>query len=89
MAKQSHWEEAEACLRRALELARESDAKSLELRATTSLARAWHGRGRAADARALLDEICHWFGPSAASPDLVEAQALLQDLSPAPPTRKR
>ncbi|HVO26691.1 MAG TPA: hypothetical protein VMW56_24025, partial [Candidatus Margulisiibacteriota bacterium] len=74
---------AEDCFRRALETARETQARSLELRAATSLAR-WLQRSRKnSDARALLGEICQWFGPDATSPDLSDARALLQQLSPA------
>jgi len=71
------WLEAESCLRRALELAREMEAKSLELRAATSLARAWTARGRTPDARGLLDDLCGWFGAESTSPDLIDARALL------------
>ena len=75
------WPEAERCLQRALELARTAQAKSLELRAATSLARAWRARGRTADAGAVLGSICQWFGVQAGTPDLVEARALLAELS--------
>lgn len=81
----NHVQEAEQCLRRALDLAREAEAKALELRAATSLARLLLARGRAADARALLDGICSWFGAGTTSPDLIEARSLLQQLSPAAP----
>ena len=72
--------EAEACFQRALELARASQAKSLELRAATSLARAWQARGRTAEARKLLGGVCKWFGTRAGTADLVEARALLGEL---------
>jgi len=71
---------AEACFQRALELARASQAKSLELRAATSLARAWRARGRAAEARTLLAGVCRWFGAHATSADLAEARALFGQL---------
>jgi DNA-binding winged helix-turn-helix (wHTH) protein len=73
--------DAERCLSRALELAHEYAAKALELRAATSLARAWHARQRSAQARALLKGICDWFGADADSPDLAEARMLLAELS--------
>jgi DNA-binding winged helix-turn-helix (wHTH) protein/predicted ATPase len=75
--------EAEACFQRALELARATQAKSLELRAATSLARAWHERGRTAEAHTLLAGICKWFGARATSADLLEARALLGELTTA------
>src|SRR5262245_34981486 len=72
--------EAETCFQHALRLTRASRAKSLELRAATSLARTWHARGRAADAGRLLGGICRWFGAGAEGPDLAEARALLGQL---------
>jgi len=76
------WREAESCLLRGLEMARESEAKSLELRAATSLARAWHARQRTAEARRLLSEICQWFGADAENVDLAEARTILEQLAP-------
>jgi DNA-binding winged helix-turn-helix (wHTH) protein/tetratricopeptide (TPR) repeat protein len=75
--------EGEACLRRALDLAGEMEAKSLELRAATSLARAWLERGRAADAAKLLAGILACFADSPESPDLRDARALQDHCSPA------
>jgi predicted ATPase len=43
--------EAEACLQHALDVARQQQAKSLELRAAMSLARLWQQQGRRAEAR--------------------------------------
>jgi DNA-binding winged helix-turn-helix (wHTH) protein/tetratricopeptide (TPR) repeat protein len=79
-ASDSRWYEAERCLLRALEMARQSEAKSLELRAATSLARAWHARERTPEARTLLTEICQWFGTDAENVDLAEARTLLDQL---------
>jgi uncharacterized protein YbdZ (MbtH family) len=72
---------AEACFQRALELARAAQAKSLELRAATSLARAWRAGGRTTEARKLLGGVCKWFGVRAGTADLVEARALLAELA--------
>ena len=88
-ARRIVWKEAEACLRRALDLAREAEAKSLELRAATSLARMWQARGRSAEARALLDGICGGSAANATSPDLTEARALLARLAPTRAHRRR
>jgi len=72
--------QVEDCFRCALATARETQARSLELRAATSLAR-WLQRSRKTSAaRAVLGEICQWFGPDATSPDLIDARALLQQL---------
>jgi DNA-binding winged helix-turn-helix (wHTH) protein/tetratricopeptide (TPR) repeat protein/type II secretory pathway predicted ATPase ExeA len=80
-APESVWHEAERCLQRALEMAREWQAKSLELRAATSLSRAWHARGRTPEARALLTGICQWFRSDDENVDLAEARALLDHLA--------
>jgi predicted ATPase len=77
------WRAAEPCLLRALELAREAEAKALELRAATSLARVWYAYGRGADARAALAPVCAWFGAEATSLDLREARRVLEEVSPA------
>ena len=72
--------QAVACFQRALQLARAAKAKSLELRAATSLARAWHARGRPAEARKVLGGVCKWFGTGAGTADLLEARTLLAEL---------
>ena len=69
--------EAERCLWRALELARQNEAKALELRAATSLSRAWLRQGRIAEAHALLRDLCQWFDPGARGADLTDARTLL------------
>jgi len=81
MRANSSWREAERCLLQALERARECQAKSLELRAATSLARAWRARGRSAEAARLLGGICEWFGTRTASADMVEARTLLVEIA--------
>jgi predicted ATPase/class 3 adenylate cyclase len=53
--------EAQSCFQRAVEIARNQSAKSLELRATTSLARLLAKQGRRDEARAMLAEIYGWF----------------------------
>ena len=73
--------EAENCFRQALAVAREQQAKSLELRAAISLARLWIGQGRTDDARQMLSEIHAWFTEGFETGDLRDAQALLQEMS--------
>jgi predicted ATPase len=73
-------EEAETWLRRALDVARRQDAKSLELRAAMSLSRLWQQQGRQAEARALLAPIYGWFTEGFDTADLQEAKALLDAL---------
>jgi predicted ATPase len=62
-------------------VAQRQQAKSLELRATTSLCRLWQAQGKGAEAHALLAEIYGWFSEGFASADLIEAKALLQALA--------
>jgi predicted ATPase len=73
--------DAEASLQQAIEVARRQQAKSWELRATTSLARLWQQHGRADEARQALAEIYDWFTEGFETPDLQEARALLKELS--------
>jgi len=73
--------EAEASFHRAIEVARRQSARSWELRATTSLARLWQEQGRTDEARQMLAEVYGWFTEGFDTPDLKEAQALLEELS--------
>jgi predicted ATPase len=73
--------EAEACVQKAIGIAREQQAKSWELRATTCLARLWQRQGKKTEARQLLSEIYGWFTEGFDTKDLQEAKALLEELS--------
>jgi predicted ATPase len=73
-------QEVEACYRQALEVARRQQAKSLELRAATSLCRLWRQQGKWDEARELLAPIYGWFTEGLDTVDLQEAKALLQEL---------
>jgi predicted ATPase len=73
--------EAEAWLQRALDIARRQRAKSLELRAATSLARLWQQQGKRGEAYDLLAPIDSWFTEGFDTADLQEAKALLDELS--------
>jgi class 3 adenylate cyclase/predicted ATPase len=66
--------EAESHLKKAIEVARGQGAKSLELRAATSLAELWRTQGRSDEARALLEPICRWFDEGAETTDLRRAR---------------
>jgi hypothetical protein len=72
--------EAEACFLKAIEIARQQQAKSLELRAVMSLSRLWQSQGKKAEARQLLVEIYNWFTEGFDTKDLQEAKALLDSL---------
>jgi predicted ATPase len=73
--------EAEACFRRAIEVAQRQRAKSWELRATMSLARMWQKQGKKEEARQRMAEIYNWFTEGFDTPDLKDAKALLEELS--------
>ncbi len=72
---------AEKCFRTAIDIAKKQEAKSWELRATTSLARLLRDTNRRAEARTVLTEIYNWFTEGFATPDLRDAKSLLEDLS--------
>jgi predicted ATPase len=75
------WDEAEACFDRALAVAGQQSARMWELRAATSLARLWAGRGRRREAQAVLSSIYGWFTEGFETADLENAKALLDELS--------
>jgi predicted ATPase len=72
--------EEEGCYREALAVAQRQHARSLELRAATSLARLWRDQGRDDDARDLLAPVYGWFTEGLDTPDLKDAKALLEEL---------
>jgi len=72
--------EAEACYNQAIAVASRQQAKSLELRATTSLARLWQGQRKHAEARELLEPLYEWFTEGFDTADLIEAKELLSVL---------
>jgi hypothetical protein len=74
-------EEAEACFLKAIEIARRQQAKSLELRATMSLARLWQQQGKHHAARNMLSEIYGWFTEGFDTKDLQEVKALLDEMA--------
>jgi predicted ATPase len=73
--------EAQGLLSQALQVARIQQAKTLELRAATSLARMWGEQGRRSDARELLAPVYDWFTEGFDSTDLKNAKALLDALA--------
>jgi class 3 adenylate cyclase/predicted ATPase len=72
--------QAEACFQQALDVARQQQAKSWELRAATSLARLWQAQGKRQEAHDLLAPVYGWFTEGFDTADLQEAKALLEEL---------
>jgi predicted ATPase len=62
-------------------MARNQQAKSLELRAAMSLARLWQSQGKHTEAYDLLAPIYGWFTEGFDTADLQEAKALLDALA--------
>jgi predicted ATPase len=71
----------EACFARAIAVTRQQGAKSLELRAASSLAGLWRDQGRHAEARDLLAPVYGWFTEGFDTADLIEAESLLDALA--------
>ena len=78
--RRGHPEAAEELYRKALDIAREQEAKLWELRAAASLARLWRDQGRRVAARDLLSPVYGWFTEGFTTPDLKETKALLDEL---------
>jgi predicted ATPase len=73
--------EAETCFQHALDIARNQQAKSFELRTATSLARLWQQQGKRQEAHDLLASVYHWFTEGFDTADMMDAKALLEELS--------
>jgi len=73
--------EVESYFRQAIEVARELQVKSLELRAVMSLSRLLQKQDKKEDARKILAEIYGWFTEGFDTGDLKEAKSLLDELS--------
>ena len=73
-------DQVEHVFHRSIEIALSQGAKSLELRASTSLARLWQANGRSAEAKQLLVPLYEWFTEGFDTPDLQTARALIAHL---------
>jgi predicted ATPase len=75
-------DEAQAAtwFQQAIDIARHRQAKLLELRAATSLARLWQSQGKGQEAHDLLAPVYAWFTEGFDTADWQEAKALLAAL---------
>jgi predicted ATPase len=80
LMRQGKLAEAETQLRASIGWARRQQAKSWELRSSTTLAELLAERGQRDDARRLLEPIYDWFTEGLETPDLKAARALLDEL---------
>ena len=71
---------AEACFREAIAVARSQEARLLELRAATDLARLWQGARTTAEIRALIEPILAMIEGGETAPDVRNARKLLSEL---------
>jgi predicted ATPase len=79
--KDQQSEDAEACFFKAIEIARQQQAKLWELRAVMSLCRLQQQQARSTEARHMLLGIYNWFTEGFDTKDLQEAKALLKELA--------
>jgi serine/threonine protein kinase/tetratricopeptide (TPR) repeat protein len=72
--------DAERCFQQAIDIAKQQQAKSFELRAVISLARLWQKLDKRDDALRMVEGVYGWFTEGFDTPDLKEARALLKEL---------
>jgi class 3 adenylate cyclase/predicted ATPase len=80
LLRQGHCEAAEEFYCNALSIAQRQKAKLWELRAAVSLARLRRDQGRRAEARNILAPIYGWFTEGFDTPDLKDAETMLEEL---------
>ena len=71
---------AETCFSQARVISQRQGAKSLELRATLSMARLWLQQGKNKDAQRVLQDTYAWFAEGMDTPDLRDATDMLDSL---------
>jgi hypothetical protein len=81
--------DADAYLRRALELAQASSAKAFELRAAMGLAHLWHSTKQHPEAISRLAEVVAGFTEGFSGADLVEAKQVLDEARQQRPQARR
>jgi predicted ATPase len=73
--------DAETWFKRALDIARDMDARMSELRAAVRLCRLWRDRGNVEDGGRVLRTVYETFTEGFATVDLIEARGLLETVS--------
>ena len=81
LQQQGKLDAAEDNYHASLDVARNQQAKSWELRTSTSLARLWQIQGKREEAHDLLAPVYNWFTEGFDTKDLIEAKALLEELA--------
>ena len=77
LRRQGRLDDAEAALRMAMTIAKDTEARSFELRAATALATLLAETGRRDEGRALLEPVYAWFTEGFTTADLLAARAVL------------
>jgi len=72
--------QAATCFDQALSIARDQQAKFLELHAATSLTRPWKQQGKRDEARQLLGDVYGWFTEDFDTAALQDAKSWLEKL---------
>ena len=72
--------QAENYFQKAIEFAQNQQAKSLELRASTSIAQLWLSQGKRREAHDILAPMYNWFTEGTETFDLCEAKSLSKEL---------
>ena len=81
LQRQGKFTAAEENYLASLDVAREQQAKSWELRTSTSLARLWHSQDKRKEAHDLLAPVYNWFTEGFDTKDLIEAKELIEELT--------
>lgn len=79
--------EAESNFAQALDIARQQQAKALELRAAMGMGRLWSAQGKTRQAYQLVADVYHWFTEGLETADLQEARQLLAEFASRLPER--
>jgi class 3 adenylate cyclase/predicted ATPase len=74
-------EGAKDCFKQAIKVAQDQQAKTLELRASTSLTNLWYEQKNKEAAHDLLEPIYEWFTEGFDTPDLKRAKTLLEKMA--------